>query len=42
MAGKKPSKSTPADGRLKENKTAPEPKFGSPAWEAKYGNKKGK
>lgn len=46
--GGKPSKATPADRRLKDNKPAtpaatPAPKFGSPAWDAKYGIKpKGK
>lgn len=48
MSGKKPSKGTPADRRLKANNpagkpksggTAPKPKFGSPAWNAKYGTK---
>lgn len=38
--GGKPSTSTPADKRLKANKaTTPAPKFGSPAWDAKYGIK---
>lgn len=47
MAGKRPSRGTPADGRLKRNKrkaaktaaAGPAPKFGSPAWDAKYGIK---
>lgn len=39
--GGKPKTSTPADKRLKANKTtkAAAPKFGSPAWDAKYGIK---
>ena len=46
MAGKKPSKGTPKDMRLKANKTAASgsssstPKFGTPAWQAKYGHGK--
>lgn len=51
--GGKPSKGTSADGRLKANKgktsktaassSAAKPAFGTPAWQAKYGNKsKGK
>lgn len=41
----KPSKGTPKDMRLKANQTtgkkpaAAAPKFGSPAWQAKYGKK---
>lgn len=35
--GGKPSRGTPADKRLKGNKG--NPKFGSPAWDAKYGVK---
>lgn len=52
MAGKKPQRHTPADKRLKTNRApaapakapAPsggKPKFGSPAWDAKYGIKRG-
>lgn len=44
MAGKKPSKGTPADKRLKANKAkaaSPAPKFGSAAWDARYGIKRG-
>jgi len=39
MAGQgKPSKGTPKDMRLKANKPkVAGPKFGSPAWRAKYG-----
>jgi len=44
MSGTKPKTSTPADKRLKANKTSTAktasgaaPKFGSPAWKAKYG-----
>jgi len=38
MAGKTPSKGTPADMRLKAN-TGKSPVFGSPEWRAKYGMK---
>jgi len=41
MAGKTPSKGTPADMRLKAN-TGKSPVFGSPEWRAKYGMKKKK
>lgn len=34
--GGQPSKGTPADNRLKGNQSS-EPKFGTPAWDAKYG-----
>lgn len=49
--GGKPSKGTPADRRLRGNKSAKPakpassgsaPKFGSAAWDAKYGVGKGK
>jgi hypothetical protein len=40
MAGKgKPSKGTPKDMRLKANQPKGTPKFGSPAWRAKYNKK---
>lgn len=40
MAGKKPSRGTSKDQRLKANAPkATAPKFGSPAWNAKYGIK---
>ena len=38
MAGKTPSKGTPADMRLSAN-TSKAPAFGSPEWRAKYGKK---
>lgn len=39
--GGKPKTSTPADRRLKANKSgsSAKPKFGSPAWDKKYGAK---